>query len=137
MQSDVPGGRLAATVIDVFTLVVLGSLIATANYEPLFIGFVVLWLLYAPLMYVLADGRTLGKMAGRVRVVKKNGEPIGFFRAFIREHVLKLLLSPLMWASLLMIAFREDGRALHDFLAGTRVVKASPSTSANSVRDRP
>lgn len=122
MQNDVPGGRLIATVIDAFMLVVLGNLIATSSYPPLVVGFVVVLVLYAPLMYVLAGGRTLGKMVGKVRVVKRNGEPIGFFRAFIREHILKLLLSPLLWASLLMVAFREDGRALHDFLAGTRVV---------------
>ena len=89
-------------------------------------------------------GQTLGKIATGVRVVRIDGEPIGYGRACIRVLIPQLgtllqLGSVMMSASFqaastvlvvivllvdyLMAAFRRDKRALHDLLAGTRVIK--------------
>ena len=66
-------------------------------------------------------GATLGKMAIGARIVNLDGSRLGFGRAFLRW--LALFLSQLtLGFGYLLIALREDKRALHDLLAGTRVV---------------
>jgi uncharacterized RDD family membrane protein YckC len=126
MRPGAPGGRLIAAFVDGLIYVGLAVLIGQAHYAPLLGVFLVFFVLYAPLMLAFKHGQTLGKMAGNVRVVKENGEPIGIVRAFLRERVLKLLFGPLASISLLMVAFRKDGRALHDAFAGTSVIEAGP-----------
>src|SRR5207249_1882871 len=67
-----------------------------------------------------AFGATLGKMAINARIVQKDGSKLGFGRAWLRwagTVVSRLTLG----IGYLMIALREDKRALHDLMAGTRV----------------
>ncbi len=67
-------------------------------------------------------GQTLGKMATGVQVVKVTGEPIGYGRAFGRW--LGTLLSGItLGIGYVMAGLRSDKRALHDLVAGTRVIK--------------
>ena len=67
-------------------------------------------------------GQTLGKIATGVKVVKVNGEPIGYGRALGRW--LALLLSTItLGIGYLMAGIRSDKRSLHDLVAGTRVMK--------------
>ncbi len=67
-------------------------------------------------------GQTLGKIATGVRVVKVNGEPIGYGRALGR--LLALILDFVtLGIGYLMAGVRSDKRALHDLVAGTRVIK--------------
>lgn len=67
-------------------------------------------------------GRTLGKVATGVKVVKVSGEPIGYGRAFGRW--LGTLLDFLTLSiGYLLAGIRSDKRALHDLVAGTRVIK--------------
>lgn len=67
-------------------------------------------------------GQTLGKMATGVKVVKANGEPIGYGRALARWLALSLDLLT-FGIGYLMAGLRSDKRALHDLVAGTRVIK--------------
>ena len=67
-------------------------------------------------------GQTLGKIATGVKVVRVNGEPIGYGRAFGRWLATFLSTVTLM-IGFLLAGLRSDKRALHDFVAGTRVMK--------------
>ena len=90
-------------------------------------------------------GKTVGKMAGGVRVVTMAGEPIGWWTSLVRAFwycgvtmvlavagtfigggggsLLGILSSVYNWANaIVLLADREYNRALHDLLAGTRVV---------------
>ena len=67
-------------------------------------------------------GQTLGKMATGVRVVRADGQPIGYGRALGRWLALTLDLITL-GIGYLMAGVRSDKRALHDLAAGTRVAK--------------
>lgn len=67
-------------------------------------------------------GQTLGKVATGVKVVKVSGDPIGYGRSFGRW--LGTLLDFLTFGiGYLMAGVRSDKRALHDLVAGTRVIK--------------
>ena len=73
---------------------------------------------------VLLNGRfgaTVGKMAIGARIVLKDGSRLGYTRAAWRWLAARV--SDLFFcAGYLLIGLRTDKRALHDLLAGTRVV---------------
>jgi uncharacterized RDD family membrane protein YckC len=88
--------------------------------------------LYAPVLMARTNGKTLGRMAMNIRVVKTSGEPITFGFAMLREVVVKSIvfgiagsftfgLAPLL--DVLWPLWDEENRALHDFIVSTRVVK--------------
>ena len=68
-----------------------------------------------------AFGATLGKMAIGARIRMINGSRISYSRAMLRWWAERLS-EFMFYAGFLMIAIRPDKRALHDFLAGTKVV---------------
>jgi len=76
---------------------------------------------YFTLMTALCGGRTVGKMAAGVAVVAADGSPVGVGQAFLRWLCYIPSALPL-FLGLAAAAFRRDKRALHDLLAGTRVV---------------
>lgn len=67
-------------------------------------------------------GRTAGKALAGVRVLTASGEPLGYPRALGRHLAWFLSALPLL-IGFLMVAARGDKRALHDLIAGTRVVR--------------
>ena len=97
-------------------------------------AFAVIALLYAPLMMARTDGQTLGRKAMGIRVIRVSGEPMTFGWAMLREVVIKWLLFGVVGGSttlglaglvdVLWPLWDEENRALHDFIVGTRVVKA-------------
>jgi len=68
-------------------------------------------------------GRTLGKWATGLRVECVDGDPLSFSRALVRHTVGYLLSLLTLGLGFLVAAFSRDGRALHDLLAGTVVVR--------------
>ncbi|MEO7677838.1 MAG: RDD family protein, partial [Verrucomicrobiota bacterium] len=81
-------------------------------------------LLISTLYYVGMNGSigaTLGKMVIGARIVNADGSKIGFFRAFLRM-LASIVSSLTLGIGYLIVAFRDDKRALHDLIAGTRVV---------------
>lgn len=66
-------------------------------------------------------GATLGKMAIGARIVKMDGTRIGYGTAAARWFGERLS-DILCFSGYLFVAFREDKRALHDLLVGTRVI---------------
>lgn len=96
-------------------------------------------LLYYPIFMLRTDGQTVGKMTLNIRVVRTDRKSMSMGRAAWREVALKFVLLglvgvlPLVGLILSEICFWADGmwplwdgesRALHDMLAGTRVVLA-------------
>jgi uncharacterized RDD family membrane protein YckC len=97
-------------------------------------GFCIMFVvfLYAPVMMARTNGKTLGRMAMNIRVVRTSGAPITFGFAMLREVVVKAFL---FWfisgftlglaslADYLWPLWDEENRALHDFIVSTRVVR--------------
>src|ERR1700722_120512 len=143
-------GRLAAYLIDCFILAALFQLVWTQTGQarlwttPVlpavltettfqqFLQDTQAWFNHAaPYFYslyflydVLLNGRlgaTVGKMAIGARIVLLDGSPIGYWRAALRWLAARV--SDLFcFAGYLLIVIRGDKRALHDLLAGTRVI---------------
>ncbi len=89
-------------------------------------------LLYAPTMMARTNGKTLGRMATGIRVVRTSGETITFGFAMLREVAVKTILFGVAGALTGGIAqlvdylwplWDEENRCLHDFIVQTRVVK--------------
>jgi uncharacterized RDD family membrane protein YckC len=138
--------RVAATLIDAFIVVALATTIALglgADPDAIFsdspTGDEWLWtagaglasLGYFPWLMRATDGGTLGKMALRIRVVRTDGRPMSLTRAFWREVIVKTLPASIPWVGWILALLDDlwplwdpQNRAIHDFLAGTRVVRA-------------
>jgi uncharacterized RDD family membrane protein YckC len=68
-------------------------------------------------------GRTVGKWATGLRVECRDGEPVGFVRSLVRHTVGYLASLLTLGLGFLVAALSRDGRALHDVIAGTIVVR--------------
>jgi uncharacterized RDD family membrane protein YckC len=88
-------------------------------------------LLYAPLMMGRTNGKTLGRMAFGIRVIRAGGQPMTFGWAMLREVAVKALLFGIAGsvtfglanlADVLWPLWDDENRALHDFLVDTRTV---------------
>ena len=104
---------------------IVGALLAV-------VAFSLVALLYAPAMMSRTNGRTLGRMAVNIRVIRTGGEPITFGFALLREVLVKSLLVGLISSATFGLAWLldilwplwdEENRALHDFVVNTRVIK--------------
>jgi len=109
-----------------------------AGFVSIAIGFIlailcvtVVAFLYAPALMARTNGKTLGRMATGIRVVRASGEPITFGFAMLREVAVKALLFGIAGSITGGIAnlvdylwplWDEQNRALHDFVVDTRTV---------------
>jgi uncharacterized RDD family membrane protein YckC len=96
------------------------------------IAIAIVSLLYAPLMMARTNGKTLGRMATGIRVVRASGEPMTFAYAMLREVGVKALLFGIAGsitaglanlADVLWPLWDDENRALHDFIVDSRVVQ--------------
>jgi len=84
------------------------------------------------LVLPVLTGATVGKWATGLRIERQNGEPLGFGHATLR-HTLGYLISLLtLGIGFLLAAFDGEGRALHDFIAGTVVVRERGSSDGGT-----
>ena len=83
-------------------------------------------------MMARTNGKTLGRMALGIRVVRANGKPMTFGFAMLREVAVKALLFGILasitaglasLADVLWPLWDDENRALHDFIVDTRVVR--------------
>ena len=151
------GSRVGAQLIDwlvllipaivLFIVVVAGAVGISGDEDAstgAVIGAVILYvvlisavaLLYAPLFMMRQgahNGQTLGKQMLGIRVVRNNGEPMGFWWSALREAGVKGLavgiasaIIPLLpWLlDVLWPLWDDQNRALHDFAVQTHVVRA-------------
>lgn len=125
--------RVGATLLDGLIMVagalLLGAIGAAVGGRDGFaigfwIGYALGFLLYAPLMLAYHQGQTLGKQAAGVRVVHRDGQPIGFGRAWLREVPIKYVCGIIPFIDVLWPLWEDRARAWHDFAAVTRVVRA-------------
>ena len=109
-----------------------GFIAAVVGLMFMFLAIAIVAFLYAPVMMAKTNGKTLGRMALGIRVVRANGQPMTFGWAMLREVAVKALLfgfiSSLTFglASLLDVLWPlwdDENRALHDFIVDTRVVR--------------
>jgi len=123
--------RAGALVVDAgvwFLLLRLGDLgtVALARWELAARAFDYTWGLVVPAAYVVlmhgTAGRTLGKMLVGARVVTATGEAVGYPRALLRLVAWFVSALPLL-GGFIMAGVRPDRRALHDLIAGTRVIR--------------
>lgn len=83
-----------------------------------------LWALYYTLTWA-RGGRTLGQLIMGLRVVRRDGAPLGYWRAAAR--MLAFALSSLTLHLLALPALlTEEHRTTHDVIAGTVVVRDDP-----------
>ena len=68
-------------------------------------------------------GLTIGKWATGLRVCRADGRDIGMVRAFLRHFIGYPISFLLLGVGFLMAAFTPGNRALHDWIAGTVVVR--------------
>jgi uncharacterized RDD family membrane protein YckC len=76
------------------------------------------------------SGRTLGKWVAGLRIERKDGEVLSVRRALLRHLVGYPLTLVTLGLGFLVAAFDPQGRALHDRLAGTVVVRSRPPRPA-------
>ena len=87
-----------------------------------FVGFLVMLAFGYLAAFTVAGGQTIGKMVLSLRVIGDDGRPIDAAGGMIRA--LACMLVPItLGLSYLPALFTSDHRALHDRLAGTRVVQ--------------
>jgi uncharacterized RDD family membrane protein YckC len=92
----------------------LAAIIILVYFFPFFpLYFLTLW---------VWRGQTVGKMAMAIKVVRRDGHPLGVGTALLR--LVGYLFSTLpLFAGFLLIAFDRQRRGLHDRLADTLVVE--------------
>jgi uncharacterized RDD family membrane protein YckC len=146
--------RVGAAVVDGLIVGIGGLLLLIAITAPFSIGFFagedagfiaivvglffaiicvsIVALLYAPALMARTNGKTFGRMATGIRVVRANGKPMTFGFAMLREVAVKALLFGIAasltaglstLADVLWPLWDEENRALHDFIVDTRVIK--------------
>jgi predicted Zn finger-like uncharacterized protein len=69
------------------------------------------------------NGQTPGKMALRIQVVRADGTPMSYGRAFLREIIGKFVSGIILGIGYLMVAFDRQKQGLHDRIAGTYVIR--------------
>ncbi|WP_077324905.1 RDD family protein [Virgibacillus siamensis] len=86
------------------------------------VGVIVLYLYF--LLMTKWFGQTLGKMIFGLRVVRKDGGPLGWSDLIFREIVGRFIHRVFFITNLLylFVAFAPEKQGIHDIIAGTRVI---------------
>lgn len=69
-------------------------------------------------------GQTIGKWAAGIKIVKKDGSDASIISILLRHLIGYPLSMLLLFTGFLLAAVTKNGRALHDFIAGTVVIKS-------------
>lgn len=92
-------------------------------------GIMLITMAITGIYFVLFTGRygaTPGKMVCGLKIVRANGNPMGYTLALLR-YLATILSGLILYIGYLMILFDKQKRALHDFLCDTRVIHISKS----------
>jgi uncharacterized RDD family membrane protein YckC len=129
------GARLLAKLVDLFilgTAGLTGVLVAALvlGRQPglsLLVEWTLILASLVPQWALIVDrGQSLGKWLMRIRIVKQDGSPAGFLHGVVLRSWVTGWIWTVVCGSMLVDAaclLRDDRRALHDLLAGTKVVK--------------
>lgn len=106
------------------SLAILGRIPATWGVGILVMVFFLLHWGYFALFEALANGRTPGKRAARIRVIHRSGRAISFIESLARNLVRFVDYLPSLYAvGLLSIFLTRQNQRLGDLVAGTLVVR--------------
>ncbi len=114
--------RFASGIIDFIILFVVGIVLALAlggtsgTVLQLAVG-----LVYT-IGFWIGQGATPGKMAVGIKITTVDGDPIDIGRALLR-YIGYFVSTITLGIGYLMIAFTREKRGLHDYIAGTVVIK--------------
>ncbi|WP_101842011.1 RDD family protein [Halobacillus sp. Marseille-P3879] len=118
-------GILLSIVLGTITLVIHGHFFYDGYSAVDLIGYV-----YAIVLPVVWYGYTIGRKVIGIRIVRMDGQNVGFGTMLLRELVGTLVYVVTLGIGLIVSAFmvgtREDKRAIHDFIAGTYVTHDRP-----------
>ncbi len=135
-ESGTPGGfwlRVFASIIDWIVLLVVivvvntGATILVLYDERPWVALLIytawpaLCLLYAPVLIGIWE-TTVGKRCFKLYVVRSDGNRCGFWRALFRTFA-TIVSGLILFIGYLMVAARQDKRALHDLIADTAVIR--------------
>jgi len=132
-----PWRRLVASLVDGLIVALAIFLFASLPTPPgdiqehITLAIVLAMLLFPWTYYVVFTalyGATPGKMLLGIRVVKSDGRPVGWFTAFMREVVGKILSSLPPYLGPLWAFFHPKRQAWHDLIANTLVVHRESQT---------
>lgn len=144
--------RVVAGLVDGFgqflVLAVFSALAAAASLslseaavQALVIVMLVMVLIVYPVLFeTLLRGRTPGKAAVGLRVVRDDGGPIGFRQAFVRGLAAAFLERPgvtFFVAAVVSMLLNPQGKRLGDLLAGTVVVQERVAVRGGTVAAMP
>ncbi len=90
--------------------------------------FVIFWVYY-PIFEGLWKGRTPGKRAQRLRVVRTDGHPAGFAPIMVRNLVRIVDVFLLPFVAVICIVVTRRAQRLGDLAAGTMVVREQPAVA--------
>jgi uncharacterized RDD family membrane protein YckC len=116
--------RLVAFIVDAVILTVIDILITLIieGAGARFLIGLLIGIVYDVGFWVANDGATPGKMVMGVKVQMANGEPIDVGPALLR-YLGYYVSAILLGIGFFMIAFTPHKRGLHDYIAGTVVIK--------------
>ena len=114
--------RSAAVLVDDIVLVVPFYLLLSSFGDWALLALLPM-ALYFPLMESSGAQGTLGKLAFGLKVTDTSYRRISFGRALGR-HLAHIPSGLLLYLGYLMVAFTPQKRALHDYIAGTLVLRA-------------
>jgi uncharacterized RDD family membrane protein YckC len=132
MSTDLAGrfDRLVARIIDIVIFIALAILAAPFGDQAVIQVIIFL----AAIAYIIVQivlltnsGQSIGKKVMKIKIIKTETNTNGGFvpNVLLREIVNGLLgIIPFYSLVDVLLIFREDRRCIHDFIAGTTVVKA-------------
>jgi uncharacterized RDD family membrane protein YckC len=86
------------------------------------IGAIGLWAIFYMTWFVGRFGATPGKMLLGIKIVRSDGSPVSYLRAFARFWAHQLSAN-IMYIGFIIALFDEQRRGLHDHLCDTRVIE--------------
>jgi len=93
-----------------------------ALYMFAMIGTLGLWVLFYMTWFVGRFGATPGKMLLGIKIVRSDGSPVSYLRAFARFWAHQLSAN-IMYIGFIIALFDEQRRGLHDHICDTRVIE--------------
>ena len=121
--------RLGANILDALIFLPLYLIFTFLNMpeDTLERTMNILEVLYSLIIPVAWMGYTLGKKAVGVRIVRIDGHKITIWttlkRYLLSAIVYGITLGIAIIVSAFMVALRKDKRSIHDFIAGTKVIR--------------
>ncbi len=99
------------------------------------LNFILIWGYYV-FFELIWNGQTPGKRRAKLRVVRMNGNPVGFLDVIIRNLVRMVDMLPTAYGlGLVVMFFNRHARRLGDYAAGTIVIKERSGIALENLAD--